>query len=267
MYSVCGTIVDDNDIFMSSLLLSAPFSVLFVLYCFAVMLSNRKYRKWPIYKSILFIVGCIIAILSVSKPLTEISHINFTFHMLIHLLLGMLSPLLIALSSPMTLLFRVLPVHQSRKLTRLLRTIPFQIIVHPIITTLLNIGGLWILYTTKLFEWMHGNPFIYIAIHFHVFLAGYVFVISIIYVEPVFHRYSFIFRTSIFIVALAAHGILTKIIYSKPPIGVPLYEAERGAQLMYYGGDIIEAVVIIILFAQWYKACRPKQSGSLFAGE
>ncbi|WP_235858222.1 cytochrome c oxidase assembly protein [Sutcliffiella cohnii] len=267
MYNLCGTMIDNAEVFLPSLLLSTPFSILLILYCFGVFLSNRKYSNWPIYKSILCIVGCFIAIVSVSKPLTELSHYNFTFHMLIHLLLGMLAPLLIALSTPMTLLFRVLHVHQSRKLTRVLRTMPFQLIVHPIITTLLNIGGLWILYMTKLFEWMHSNPFIYIAIHFHVFLAGYVFVVSIIYVEPVFHRYSFIFRTSIFIVALAAHGILTKIIYSKPPIGVPLYEAERGAQLMYYGGDFIEAILIVILFAQWYKACRPKQSESLMTGE
>jgi len=36
-------------------------------------------------------------------------------------------------------------------------------------------------------------------------------------------------------------------------------EAEMGGMLMYYGGDAIDIIVIIILFFQWYQATKPRE--------
>lgn len=105
---------------------------------------------------------------------------------------------------------------------------------------------------------MHGNSLLHLVVHLHVFLAGYVFTISVLYVDPVFHRKSFIYRAIILIIALAGHGILSKYIYAHPPEGVPIAQAEIGSMVMYYGGDVIDAMIIFILCLQWYKAVRPR---------
>ncbi|WP_244857085.1 cytochrome c oxidase assembly protein [Oceanobacillus sp. J11TS1] len=88
-------------------------------------------------------------------------------------------------------------------------------------------------------------------------MAGYVFTIAVLYIDPIRYRYSYTYRTVVFIIALAGHGILSKYIYAFPPEGIPKYHAEIGAQVMYYGGDIIDIVLITILFYHWYQTTNP----------
>ena len=162
------------------------------------------------------------------------------------------------IAAPVTLLLRTLSTPKARRLSALLKSWPSRIVTHPIFASIMNIGGLFVLYTTELFALMHTNGLIEFIVHFHVFIAGYLFTVSIIYFDPIPHRKSFLYRAIVFILALASHGILAKVIYGYPPVGVPSVQAELGAQIMYYGGDVIDAVIIIILCSQWFKATKPR---------
>lgn len=243
---------------ISQILLALPFIVAFIGYILAVVISNRKYKPWPIYRIICWSFGSFFAIIAVLGPLATRAHIDFTAHMFGHLFLGMLAPLLIALAAPMTLILRTLSVPLARKLSKILKSKLAQIFTNPAVASFLNIGGLWLLYTTNLYSLMHQNILLHLLVHFHVFLAGYLFTISMIYIDPVSHRTSFLYRSIIFILALAGHEILSKYLYAHPPNGVPITEAEIGSMLMYYGGDIIDIVLIFILCLQWFRATRPR---------
>lgn len=232
---------------------SIPFQLLIVLYLYAVVSTKKNYRAWPIYRIVSFSLGIICIATTLIGPIAMLSHTNFTAHMVGHLLLGMLGPLLIVISAPITLLLRILKVNHARKVSMVLRSRYVQIISHPLVASVLNIGGLWILYTTDLFEAMHQSVLLYILVHVHVFLAGYVFTASMIYIDPTPHRTTFRFRTLVFICALAGHNILSKWIYANPPSGVSKADAELGAMTMYYGGDLIDVWIIIIMCYQVYK--------------
>lgn len=252
----------DNQAFplFTDLFFGIPALVAIGLYIVAVLASNRqkRLRNWPLLRTVSFIAGVFLAAAAVVGPLARQSHVDFTIHMMGHLLLGMLAPLFIALAAPMTLLLRTLNVHAARKLSRLLQRRPIRFFTHPIVASLLNIGGLWLLYTTDLYTAMHANLVLHIVVHIHVFIAGYLFTISLLYIDPVSHRFSFLFRTVVFILALAGHGILSKFIYAYPPEGVPVEQARVGAMLMYYGGDAVDLLLIIILFKHWYQSNRPR---------
>jgi len=230
------------------------------LYIGAVIVSNKRtgYRSWPIYRSVCWVCGVISALIAVIGPLAHRAHEDFTAHMLVHLLLGMLAPLLMALSSPVTLLLRTLSVHSARRVSMLLRSWLSRVFTHPIVTSVLNIGGLWLLYTTDLYMRMHENLVLHLIVHFHVFIAGYLYTVSMIYMDPVSHRLPYRYRAIVMVLSLAGHGILSKYIYALPPAGVPLEQAELGGMLMFYGGDAIDAAIIFILCFQWYRATRPR---------
>lgn len=238
-------------------LLATPFFMLFVFYLVAVYLSNRKKKRWPQYRILVWSLGVFSAILAVVGPIANQAHTSFTSHMIGHVLLGMLAPLLMAVGAPMSLLLRTISVAKARKVTAILRSSPIHLIQHPIMTSVLNIGGLWLLYTTNLFVVMHENSLIYVLVHLHIFLAGYIFTISVIYIDPTSHRKSYMYRTIVFLFALGGHAILAKYIYANPPNGVPKDQAELGSMIMYYGGDTVEVGLISILFYQWYKKSRP----------
>lgn len=239
------------------ILLACPFLILFVVYLMAVVKSNRKKKQWPIYRIFMWSIGICSALLAVIGPIADQAHTEFSAHMIGHVLLGMLAPLLMALGAPMSLFLRTISVAKARKVTAVLRSSPLHVIQHPVIASLLNIGGLWILYTTDLLSMMHENSLLYVLVHIHIFLAGYVFTISIIYIDPTFHRKSYVFRTIVFLFALAGHAILSKYIYVNFPSGVSKTEAELGSMIMYYGGDTVEVGLISILFYQWFKKTRP----------
>ncbi|WP_210468129.1 cytochrome c oxidase assembly protein [Sporosarcina sp. 6E9] len=246
----------------TELFFGAPALIAIGLYIGAVLVTNRRknLRNWPLFRTIFFVAGVFSAASALVGPLSRQSHVDFTSHMVGHLLLGMLAPLLIAIAAPMTLLLRTLNVHTARKLSRILRSQPIRFFSHPIVASILNIGGLWLLYTTNLFTAMHENLLLHVIVHIHVFIAGYLFTISLVYIDPVFHRFSFPFRTSVFILALAGHGILSKFIYAYPPEGVPIEQARIGAMFMYYGGDAVDLLLIFILFRHWYQSVRPRKN-------
>lgn len=235
--------------------------IVLILYIVAVIVTNHRYnRAWSIFRSISFLFAIIFVWLSLVGPISFYGdpELNFTTHMVGHLLLGMLAPLLFAFAATITLVLRSLPTYYARKLSTILKSKLSQFFTHPVVTALLNIGGLWILYTTPLFSLMHNNEWVYWLVHIHVFVAGYLFTISIIYIDPIYHRKSIRYRAVILILALAGHSILSKYIYVNPPSGISSEDAERGSMLMYYGGDIIDAIMIFILCLHWYKVTRPK---------
>ncbi|MED4532881.1 cytochrome c oxidase assembly protein [Metabacillus fastidiosus] len=235
-------------------LLALPFFFGLIFYLLAAVISNRRYRKWPLFRIVYATLGILCAIISVAGPLADLAHTDFTSHMLSHLLLGMLAPLLIALSAPMTLLLRTIPITLARRFTYILKSKPVRIISDPSITSLLNIGGLWILYTTNLYSMMHGNTALHLFIHVHIFIVGYLFTISMIFIDPMPYRTSYMYRSIIFVIALAGHGILSKYIYANPPAHVPAAQAETGGMIMYYGGDAIDIILIFILCLHWFKS-------------
>ena len=248
--------------FLDLLVYAFPFGFI-AGYLIAVNRSNQKYKKWPVTRIAFWILGVFSVFLGIMGPIAEKAHGSFQAHMLTHLLLGMLGPLLLVLAAPVTLLLRTVSVENGRSISKLLRSFYVQWITHPVVAVFLNAGGLWLLYTTDLFRAMHSSAWLFVVVHIHVFLAGYVFTLSMVYIEPTSHRTSFHLRAIALIAAMAAHGILSKWIYANPPAGVSSMDAQQGGMLMYYGGDAIDVIIVILVCYQqfWRKRQAVGTSG------
>jgi putative membrane protein len=230
-----------------------PFLLLLAMYVIAVFKQNKR---WPIHRTFFFLCGVICVCLSVLGPLAILSHIDFRVHMFSHLLLGMVAPLCIVIAAPMTLFLRTLPVSWARRLSVILKSSPSRFLTNPFVAAFLNIGGLWLLYTSSLYDHMHEFAWIHFLVHFHLFMAGYLFTFSIIPSDPMPHRFSFRYRAIVLVLALAGHGILAKYLYVHPPTGVSIPQGETGGKIMYYGGDVIEVVIIYLLCQKWIQPNR-----------
>ncbi|MGN7476338.1 cytochrome c oxidase assembly protein [Solibacillus silvestris] len=241
------------------MLLGISFILLFLAYTAAVLMTNKQYKKWPVYRLICWSLAMGTAFIAVVGPLANSAHTNFTAHMVSHLLLSMVAPVFMAIAAPMSLLLRTVNTSLARQMTALLKSRVAQLISHPITAAVLNVGGLWLLYTTDLYAFMHEHALFALFVHLHFFIAGYVFTISIIYFDPVYHQYTFWFRAVVLIVAIACHDILSKYMYANPPTGVSQQEAETGSMVMYYAGDWIEVGLIIIFCWQWFKSAKPRK--------
>lgn len=228
-----------------------------IFYPMLAIWTNERYKRWPRHRYVFWFAGVIAAGASLVGPLADATHTSFSAHMTGHLLLGMLAPLLLLHGKPLTLVMRGLPTKSARRLSRLLNSRFIAVASHPVSTAFLNFGGLFILYRTDLFIWMHQSTWIYALVHIHILLAAYVFTWSILYTDLTGHRHSFRLRAAVLIVAFAGHKVLAKSLYAMPPAGVTTGDGETGALIMYYGGDVIDLALIVLFCYSWYKATAP----------
>jgi putative membrane protein len=215
---------------------------------------RRRGDSWPLPREASFILGSttVLAALLVPLPSGE-----FTGHMVQHLLVGMAAPLLLVLGRPLTLALRALPVGEVRRsLLKVVHSRAAAVVVFPPAAALLDLGGLWLLYRTTIFADTHDRPWLHAAVHAHVLVAGVLFMSAVCQLEPVRRRYSLTLRAASLVAAGGAHAVLAKSLYAAPPPGTQFPDADvaLGAQLMYYGGDLIEVAVALVIALQWYAA-------------
>lgn len=228
-----------------------------LLYAIGVARQPRA-KRWKRTRVVCWYAGLLAAGVALIGPIAARAHADFAFHMLGHLLLGMLAPVLLVLGAPVTLTLRALPVGRSRRVVRLLSTPPLATLAHPVTAAMLNLGGLVVLYATDLYAAMHDRAPVHVLVHAHVLFAGYLFTAAMIGIDPVARRPSYLSRAVVLVLALGVHAVLAKWLYAHPPAGVPLDDARAGSLLMYYGGDAVHLALIVVFCAQWFRASQPR---------
>ncbi|OEJ35150.1 cytochrome c oxidase assembly protein [Streptomyces subrutilus] len=222
------------------------------------MVGSRRLRRrgdlWPRWRDASFSVGGAGVVWAATGPLPGGP---YTAHMVQHLIVGMAAPLLLVLARPLTLALRTLaPGPARRGLLALSRSRPVRWLVFPPSAALLDIGGLWLLYRTPLFATIRHEPWPHALVHAHVLAAGLLFSFAVCQLDPVRRRWGVGVRGVTLLAVGAAHGVLAKTLYAVPPPGTAFSPADlrTGAQVMYYGGDLVEAALAAVVSASWYQA-------------
>lgn len=178
--------------------LAGPVLVILVVSLYLVAAATGR-RGWSRGRCVMFGAGAVAVGSSMTGPLADAAHRSFVAHMIVHLLLGMVAPLLLVLSAPVTLVLRSLPVDAARRVSRFLLSRPARFLTEPSVAAVLNVGGLWILYTTSLFTLMHQHQLV--LVHVHVFIAGGLFTVALVGVDPTPHRRGFVHRCAVLVLA------------------------------------------------------------------
>jgi putative membrane protein len=227
-----------------------------ITYVCAAIRLTQKGKSWSYWRSLSFISGCVLVGIAVLPSLMQWAHHDMRGHMVQHLLIGMFAPIFLVLGAPISLTLKVLPVRTARVLSSFLKSSLFYYLTHPIIALLFNIGGMFLLYLTPLYNQSLTNPSLHYVIHFHFLVAGYLFTWSIIGQDPVPRRPGLRLRLLVLFVSMASHAFLSKLLYAYLlPSNSPHNEAQlrEAAKLMYYWGDLSELFLVIVLFTLWYQ--------------
>lgn len=238
-----------------------------VAYVLAAGRLRRRGDVWPRWRDVSFTAG------GTGTAWAAVGGLPggpFTGHMVQHLVVGMAAPLLLVLARPLTLALRALAPGRARGLLLgLARSRPVGRLVFPPLAALLDVGGLWLLYRTDLFAAMRHQPVLHGVVHAHMLAAGLLFAFAVCQLDPVRRRWSTAVRGATLLAAGAAHGMLAKTLYALPPTGTAFTPADlhSGVRWMYYGGDLVEAALAVVLGVGWYtaggraRARRTRRSG------
>ncbi|MFD5127604.1 cytochrome c oxidase assembly protein [Streptomyces olindensis] len=234
----------------------AVLAVLAVLAAGVYLLAAHRLRRrgdaWPWPRDVAFTTGCVTVAWAVSS---ELPGGPFTAHMTQHLIVGMAAPLLLVLARPLTLALRSLPPGRVRQgLLATAHARPVGLLLFPPVAALVDIGGLWLLYRTGLFAAAQHQPLLHAVTHTHVLAAGLLFTFTVCQLDPVRRRWRLAVRGPALLCAGAGHAVLAKSLYAAPPPGTAFTTSDlhTGAQLMYYGGDLVEIALAVALAVQWY---------------
>ena len=213
-------------------------------------------HRWPVGRTLAWTVGIGLLLVALWPPFAFRMHYDLRGHMVQHLLIGMMAPIGLVLAAPITLLLRTLSTQNARRMMRVLRSPVAQGLSHPVTAAVLNTGGIYLLYLTPLYAYSLTHDFVPPWLHFHFLAAGSLFTWAMISPDPVPHRPCFSLRLGVLFVSVSAHGYLSKFMYAHGWPRHTLHPPEQireAAQWMYYGGDVAEGMLMIVLFAGWYQ--------------
>jgi len=241
------------------------------LYAWGVLRLRRRGDAWSVGRTVSYVVGVLSIGLMMCTKLNDYGMVMFSVHMVQHMVISMLSPILILLGAPVTLALRALPVAgKGRKgprelLLALLHSRYMRIITHPAFTIPLFIASLYALYFTPVFDFLMGSKTGHIAMMVHFLAVGVVFFWPIIGVDPGPHRPGYLMRMlelfagmpfhAFFGIALmmASEPMVTT--FKNPPasLGIDaLSDQNYAGGIAWAFSEIPSVLVLIALLFQWY---------------
>ncbi|GAA1006067.1 membrane protein [Streptomyces sp. F-3] len=241
------------------------------LYLWGVVRLRRRGDSWPVGRTVAFVTGVLTVLLVMCTRLNDYGMVLFTVHMVQHMVISMLSPILILLGAPVTLALRALPVAGKGRtgprelLLALLHSHYMRVITHPLFTIPMFIASLYGLYFTPLFDWLMESRTGHVAMMVHFLATGLVFFWPIMGVDPGPHRPSHLMRMLQLFAGMPFHAFFgialmmaaTPMVesYSHPPasLGIDaLADQNAAGGIAWAFSEIPSVVVLIALLFQWY---------------
>ncbi len=234
----------------------------------------RRGDRWPVGRAVAWVAGVGSILLVTCSGLNDYGMVLFSAHMMQHMVLSMLSPILLLLGAPITLALRALrPAGKGsgrgprELLVALLHSRYVKVISHPGFTIPLFIASLYGLYFTPLFDFLMQYRIGHIAMMVHFLAAGMLFFWPIMGVDPGPHRPGFVMRIiELFMgmpfhaffgvaVMMATSSLVTTFNSTMAPAGTNLIDDQKMAGgITWAFGEIPTAVVLIALTLQWAKS-------------
>jgi len=244
------------------------------LYLAGVIRLLRRGDRWPWGRTVAWIIGLVIVIWTTSGGIATYAQVSVGWHMVQHMTMTMLAPIMLVLGAPATLALRALhtakgPERGPREwLMWFLHTPLMKLLTNPIFVLALYVLGLYGLYFTGLFGWLMGSHVGHIAMEVHFLASGYLFAWIIIGIDPRPRPLPYWTRFVILLVALALHALFAVVIMMgntplaiewfgmvRPPwIPDPLADTRFGGGVAWGLGEIPTLILLVALVIQWSRA-------------
>ncbi|MGW4203943.1 cytochrome c oxidase assembly protein [Streptomyces sp. NPDC004726] len=243
-----------------------------LLYGWGVLRLRRRGDSWQTGRTVFFVAGVLTVALAMCTKLNDYGMVMFSVHMVQHMIISMVSPILLLLGAPVTLALRALPVagRGRRKgprelLLALLQSRYMRVVTHPAFTIPMFIASLYGLYFTPLFDFLMKSQAGHIAMMVHFLAVGLIFFWPIMGVDPGPHRPGYVMRIlelfagmpfhAFFGIALMMASAPMVKAYENPPasLGIDaLADQSAAGGIAWAFSEIPSVLVLIALVYQWY---------------
>jgi len=243
-------------------------------YLAGVWRLHRRGDRWPLYRTILWVCGMLLLLWVTSGPINAYQDYLFSIHMVGHMLLSMAIPMLLVFGAPVTLASRAIAKRDDgtrggREWILWAVHTPFaRVITHPLFAAAMFIGSLWAFYYTDLFRWTLYDHLGHEWMVAHFLISGYLFVQSLVGIDPVPLRLPYPFRLLTLIGVMAMHAFFGIAIMMSTGLFVaewfgsmgrtwgdpPLLDQYTGGGIAWSIGEIPTLILAITVAIQWSRS-------------
>ncbi|SER24592.1 cytochrome c oxidase assembly protein [Lentzea albida] len=244
--------------------------LLAVAYVVAVRTLLRRGDAWPFGRTAAWLLGCAVVLVATSSGVGRYAAGMFSTHMVAHMSLNMLAPVLLVLGGPLTLALRVLPAGPRQWVTALMHCRAARLFTHPAVAAATFVGSFYVLYFSDLFgaamrfHWAHQ------LMNLHFLVSGYVFFWLVIGVDRAPRTLPHLARLGLVFSVMPFHAFFGVILmnkqtviaeYSYRTLGLTwmpdlLTDQRLGGGIAWATGEIPMLVVVLALLRQWAVADR-----------
>lgn len=251
-------------------LILCGFGVFF--YLAGVWRLRKRGDHWPVYRTVLWVAGMVLLAYITSGGVNVYEEVLFSAHMGSHMVLTMGVPVLLVPGAPVTLAARA--IHPRKDGSRggrewILLAVHSRfasIIANPIVAAVLFAGSLWVFYYSPLFRWTMTDHIGHEWMIVHFLITGYLFVQSLIGIDPVPYRLPYPFRLLLLLGTMAFHaffglaimsgtGLLLADWYGAMGWGTDaLVDQQLGGGIAWSIGEIPTVALAITVAVQWARS-------------
>jgi putative copper resistance protein D len=243
-------------------------------YLTAVRRLKKRGDSWPVVRTISWVAGMLLLIFVTSGSLNVYQEYLFSIHMIAHMALTMAIPVLLVPGAPVTLLMRAVQkrADSSRGVREwvlwAVHTKYAMFIAHPLFAAANFAASLVVFYFTPLFDWATREHIGHQWMIVHFLITGYLFVQSLIGIDPGPSRVSYPIRLVMLIGVMAFHAFFGLALMGGTGLllpdwfgamgrtwGLPPLEDQQSGGAIAWGiGEIPTIILTIIVSVQWFKS-------------
>jgi putative copper resistance protein D len=249
--------------------------VMAVLYLAGVRRLRRRGDAWPMGRTLGWLLGCAALLFATSSGLGRYMPAMFSMHMVAHMLLSMLVPILLVLGAPMTLALRALPTAGRGEppgprewLLGALHSRVSRFLTHPIVATMVFVVGFYGLYLGGLFDAAVSNHAAHVLMNVHFLLSGYLFYWVVIGIDPTPRQIPQWGKVGMVFASLPLHAFFGVVLMgTQAVLGETFYRSLQlswhsdllgdqrlGGGIAWAAGEVPLVVVMIALLIQWRRS-------------
>jgi cytochrome c oxidase assembly factor CtaG/putative copper export protein len=251
--------------------------ILAAVYVAALVRLHRRGDKWPPGRTVAWLLGCLVLLFVTSSGVGRYMPAMFSMHMVVHMCLSMLIPILLVLGAPVTLALRALPAAgrgdppgMREWLLAALHSRLSRFLTNPVVATVLFVAGFYGLYLSNLFDITASSHAGHLAMNVHFLLSGYLFYWVVIGVDPTPRPIPPLAKVAVVFASLPLHAFFGVVLMgTRKVLGADYYRSlglswhtdllgdqRLGGGIAWAAGELPLVLVMLALLIQWARSDR-----------
>ena len=246
------------------------------LYLAGAVRLHRRGDRWPVGRTVCWVLGWVVFVWATCGGPDIWGRVLFSVHMVMHMTIAMVVPLLLVPAAPVTLALRALPARRDRTwgprevILQVVHSRALAVLANPVVAAVLFFVSLALFYFTPLFQLALETHTGHLLMLAHFLLTGYLFVSVLIGVDPGPKRWSPLLLLVVLFATISFHAFFGVVITGSqtllapdffqalqlPWMTDPIANQVTAGEIAWGTGELPTLILALLVARRWVQTDR-----------